>query len=150
MKVIFKKDISSKSTSYRAKNKFYLITKKIKNKLIKLSFGKKISRLCLNMSKNDKLNQMLIFQKKGYSEEIKKHYLKDKSYIHISGEQIITIYNSSGKILNQSFLNKKNFICWIPRNTWHKNQTISKNSFHIESISGPFRRKTDRKYLNIK
>ena len=47
----------------RAKNKFYLINKKIKNKLIKLYLGKKISRLCLNMSKKDKLNQMLIFQK---------------------------------------------------------------------------------------
>ena len=150
MKIIFKKDTASRSVSFRAKNKFYFINKKIKDKLIKLSCNEKISRFCLNMNKNDKLNQMLIFQKKGYVSEIKKNYKKDKSYINISGEQIIKIYNKSGKAISKNFLNKKNFIFWIPRNTWHNNQTISKNSFHIESISGPFKRKADRKYLNKK
>tara|TARA_B110000263_G_C15024613_1_gene381127 strand:+ start:67 stop:519 length:453 start_codon:yes stop_codon:yes gene_type:complete len=150
MKVILKKDNSSKSISYRANNKFYYIDNKIIKKLIQLSQNKKIARFCLNMSKNNKLNQMLIFQKKGYTAEIKKHFHKDKSYTCISGKQKISIHNKSGKIINESILNKQKFIFWIPKNTWHKNETISKYSIHIESISGPFKRKSDRKYLNKK
>ena len=147
MKVILKKDNSSKSISYRANNKFYYIDNKIIKKLIQLSQNKKVARFCLNMSKNNKLNQMLIFQKKGCTAEIKKHFHKDKSYICISGKQKISIHNKSGKIINESILNKQKFIFWIPKNTWYKNETISKYSIHIESISGPFKRKSDRKYL---
>ncbi|MDC0215850.1 WbuC family cupin fold metalloprotein [Candidatus Pelagibacter sp.] len=150
MKVILKKDNSSKSISYRAQNNFYYIDSKVIKKLIQLSQNKKIARICLNINKINKLNQMLIFQKKGYSAEIKKHYYKDKSYICVYGKQKISIHNKSGKKINQNILNKKKFIFWIPRNTWHKNETVSQYSIHIESISGPFKRISDRKYLNKK
>ena len=65
----------------------------------------------------------------------------------ISGTQIIKIFNNKKKIIKSIELNANNFICRIPKNTWHSNMTISKDSFHIEVTEGPFDRKKDNIYL---
>ena len=43
-------------------------------------------------------------------------------------------------------LNKNQNFFYLKKNIFHSNYARSKHSIHIESISGPFNRKTDRIY----
>lgn len=148
MKLTLKKDKKSNSLSYSVSNNFFLLNKKsIKIFLKKKILKNKIARVCLHKSKNEKLQQMIILQKKNYAHPPKKHIKKIKYYMLISGTQIIKIFNSKKKIIKSIELNANNFICRIPKNTWHSNMTISKDSFHIEVTEGPFDRKKDNIYL---
>ncbi len=145
---LFKKDFSSISLSYRSKQNVYTLNNKFfKNKE---AIKHKIFRFCLNKNKNDKLHQMLIFQTNRYKDRIKKHPKKDKSYHLIKGKQIIKIYNNNGTIKKKIILDKNNFFLWIGKNTFHNNVTLSKKSIHIETISGPFKRNSDRIYIKKK
>ena len=141
----FKIDNSSLTLSFRFNKKIQEITKKFLHKKIKIK--KNLYRFCLNKSKNDKLHQMIIFQTKNYIGEIKKHPLKDKSYHLISGKQLITIYDAHGKIKKKIIMDKDNFFLWIGKNVYHTNVALNNKSIHMETISGPFDRKKDRKYL---
>ena len=148
MKLILKKNKASNSLSYSLSNNFFLLNKKfIKNFLKDKILKKKIARVCLHKSKNEKLQQMIILQKKNYAHPPKKHIKKIKYYMLVSGTQIIKIFNSKKKIIKSIELNKNNFICRIPKNTWHGNMTTSKESFHIEFTEGPFDRIKDNIYL---
>jgi cupin fold WbuC family metalloprotein len=142
----FKLDKTGLSKSY--------FSKKNSLKIIDISILKKISvelnkhddsqiRICLHKNKKESIHQMIILQKKGIKAEIKKHKFKDKSYIILKGTQKINIFNSKLKIIRVIFLNKKNQIVWIPKNTIHQNISLTK-TIHIETIKGPFDRKKDR------
>ena len=146
--VLFKKDISAISLSYRAKKNIYSLNNKFLKK--NAEFKNKIFRFCLNKNKKDHLHQMLIFQTDKYKDKIKKHPKKDKSYHLVKGKQLIKIYNKNGSIKKRVLLDKNNFFLWIGKNTYHNNITISKKSIHIETISGPFKRNSDRTYLKKK
>ena len=140
------KDIKSKSLSYRLKPSIHQIDKKI---ILRKSKNNKanISRICLNSSLNDNFHQMIIFQTKKYKTEIKKNVNKDKSFILLHGKQIIRIYNKYKNIKKKIFLDKNNFLCWIKKNTYYDNICVGSKSVHIESLSGPFNKKKDHKYL---
>jgi|ETNmetMinimDraft_20_1059909.scaffolds.fasta_scaffold99941_2 cupin fold WbuC family metalloprotein len=142
------KDKKSKSKSYYLGNKFFVFSNKIiLNKLKKLSNNFQYqARICLHRKKSDKLHQMIIYQPKNLNKIIKKHPKKDKSYFLLDGEQIIEIYNSKKKIIKKILLNKNQNFFYLKKNIFHSNYARSKHSIHIESISGPFNRKTDRVY----
>ena len=142
---LFKKDISSLSLSYRSRQNVFSLDSKFLKK--KKGIKDKIFRFCLNKKKSDNLHQMLIFQTDCYKDKIKKHPKKDKSYHLIKGKQIINIFNNNGSIKKKIILDKDNFFLWIGKNTYHNNITLSKKSIHIETITGPFKRKSDRLYL---
>jgi len=139
--MIFKKNKNSKSLAYtlffKKKNSFDL------KKIYFFLKGKKklISRVCLHKNKKSKLHQMLIYQKKNYKSLIKYHPVKDKSYNLLKGSQEIYIYNKNKKLLKIIKLNSKNNFFFMEKNTIHSNKTTSKDSFHIETINGPFNKK---------
>lgn len=140
------KDRKSFSSSYRMKPSTISLSKK---KLIEISKKNKdnLSRICLNSSPNNKFHQMIIFQTSKYKTIIKKNLYKDKSFILVSGKQLIRIYDKNKKIKKKFYLDKNNFLCWIKKNTFYDNITVGSKSVHIESLAGPFRRKKDRVYL---
>lgn len=149
MKIKYKEDKKSLSPSYSILNNLYsLSANSIKSFLKKKSQKGKIARVCLHKKKSEKIHQMIIFQKYNYVHGVKKHTKKEKLYLLISGSQIIKIYDNKKKIIKTLKLDNNNFICKIPKNTWHNNITVSKESLHIEIIEGPFNRSKDSIYFN--
>lgn len=146
--MILKEDKNSKSKSYNLINSFFLFNKDLILRKIKtLSKGFKFQvRICLHENKKEKLHQMIIYQPQLLNKVIKKHPKKDKSYYLINGTQIIELYDKNKKVIKKIKLNKKNNFLFIKKNTFHSNYAITKNSVHMESISGPFDRKNDRVY----
>ena len=90
---------------------------------------------------------MIIFQKNTYIPTIKKELKKDKSFILLKGRKKIRIYNKNRKIIKSIYLDKSNFICWIPKNTFYDNLSLSKKTVHIESLAGPFNGDKNRVFL---
>ena len=76
-----------------------------------------------------------------------KEIRKDKSFIIIEGKQKIRIYNKQKKVIKSIYLNKSNLICWIPKNTYYDNVSLTTRSIHIESLAGPFDKDKDRTFL---
>ena len=76
-----------------------------------------------------------------------KEIRKDKSFIIIEGKQKIRIYNKQKKVIKNIYLNKSNLICWIPKNTYYDNVSLTTRSIHIESLAGPFDKDKDRTFL---
>ena len=141
-----KKNKNSKSLSFTLNETLKSINiKKIYNFL--KNKRKNISRICIHKNSKSNLQQMFIYQKKNYISATKYHPNKDKSYLLIKGKQKILLYKKNGKLLKRIILNSKTNFCWIPKNITHANQTISQDSFHVETINGPFNLK-DRVYLN--
>lgn len=149
MKIKYKEDKKSLSPSYSIVDSLYLLNNKdTKAFLRKKTLNGKIARICLHKNKLDKIHQMIIFQKKNYVHDIKRHPRKEKLYLILSGSQIVKIYDNNKKKKKTFKLNNNNFICKIPKNTWHNNMTVSKESLHIEIIEGPFNRSKDSIYFN--
>lgn len=141
-------DNNSKSLSYRLKEGINILNHKFLKNLYDKNIKKlPIFRICLNSSAKNKFHQMIIFQKNTYIPKIKKEVKKDKSFILLKGRQKIRIYNKNKKVIQKIYLNKDNFICWIPKNTFYDNLSLSKYSIHIESLSGPFYGNKDRVFL---
>lgn len=146
--MIFKKNKNSKSLSYTLISKKNSINLDIIYNFLKKK-NKIISRVCLHKNSNSELHQMFIFQKKNYKSEIKFHPQKEKSYNLLRGKQEVNIYKKNGKLVNTVKLNSKNNFFFLEKNIIHSNKTLSKYSFHIETIKGPFDKK-DRIYINEK
>lgn len=141
-------DNNSKSLCYRLNEGINILSYKLLKDLYQRKAKKlPIFRICLNSSIKNKFHQMIIFQRDSYKPKIKKEVKKDKSFILLKGRQKIRIYNKNKKLIKKIYLNKYNFICWIPKNTFYDNLSLSKKSIHIESLSGPFYRNKDRVFL---
>jgi cupin fold WbuC family metalloprotein len=144
--MILKRNKKSKSLSYTLIGKENSINlDKIYNFLKKKN--KIISRVCLHRNHNSGLHQMLIFQKKNYKSDTKFHPQKEKSYNLIKGKQKIYIYKKNGNLQKIINLDGKNNFLFMKKNITHSNKTVSEDSFHIETIKGPFNNR-DRIYIN--
>jgi cupin fold WbuC family metalloprotein len=141
-------DLNSRSLSFRLEKGLQVLSKNfLKNFAKKRGNNQPIMRICLNKSSKNNFHQMVIFQNQSYIPVIKKEIRKDKSFIIIEGEQKIRIYNKQKKIIKNIYLNKSNVICWIPKNTYYDNISLTTRSIHIESLSGPFNKDKDRVFL---
>ena len=141
-------DPKSRSLSFRLEKGLQVFSRNfLKNFAKKKGTNQSIMRICLNKSSRNNFHQMIIFQNKTYIPLIKKEIRKDKSFIIIEGKQKIRIYNKQKKVIKNIYLNKSNFICWIPKNTYYDNVSLTKRSIHIESLAGPFDKDKDRTFL---
>jgi len=141
-------DSESRSLSFRMEKGLQVLSRSfLKNFLKKKGINQSILRICLNKSSKNNFHQMIIFQKKTYIPSIKKEIKKDKSFIIIEGKQKIRIYNKKKKVIKNIHLNKSNLICWIPKNTYYDNISLTPRSIHIESLAGPFDKDKDRVFL---
>ena len=141
-------DNESRSLSFRIEKGLQVLSRSfLKNFLKKKGINQSILRICLNKSSKNNFHQMIIFQKKTYIPSIKKEIRKDKSFIIIEGKQKIRIYNKKKKVIKNIYLNKSNLICWIPKNTYYDNISLTTRSIHIESLAGPFDKDKDRVFL---
>ena len=141
-------DNKSKSLSYRLSSGLHLISAEFLNNLEKKKLKNlSIFRICLNSNTKNKFHQMIIFQKNTYIPTIKKELKKDKSFILLKGRKKIRIYNKNRKIIKSIYLDKSNFICWIPKNTFYDNLSLSKKTIHVESLAGPFNGDKNRVFL---
>ena len=137
-------DNESRSLSFRIEKGLQVLSRSfLKNFLKKKGINQSILRICLNKSSKNNFHQMIIFQKKTYIPSIKKEIRKDKSFIIIEGKQKIRIYNKKKKVIKNIYLNKSNLICWIPKNTYYDNISLTTRSIHIESLAGPFDKDKD-------
>ena len=142
IKLLVKKD-KFKKVVFLKKKQIKIINKLDIEKLSK----KKLlstSRICLHKSDNDKHQEMVIWQKKGYYYPIKKNVISDQTFVILSGSLKILIFDKKGKILKSLILNKKNnLIVRIKKNTFFCDIAISANSIHFETKNSIFSKKNN-------
>ena len=142
--MIKKKFIREKNKN---KNTFYFkehSSTKLINQLDILKIKKNAkSRICLHENINSKLQEMIIFHKKGTF--IKPHFHKKaESLLMISGKMEVKIYNSLGEVIENIFISEFNkkintiFLYKFEKNVIHS-QYFYKDSIFKEVTLGPFK-----------
>ena len=116
-----------------------------KNLLDKVSAQAKESpRLRMNynfhQSLEDKCHRFLNAVEPGTKVEIHRHPTKDESFVLLRGRVRVNIYNDDGSIIEDVVLSQENgnYGVDIPKNVWHKLESLESGSVIFECKEGPF------------
>lgn len=71
---------------------------------------------------------------------IHKHPTKDESFVILRGKVRVTTYNDDGSIIEDVVLSQEsgNYGVDIPKNVWHKLESLESGSVIFECKEGPF------------
>ena len=71
---------------------------------------------------------------------IHKHPTKDESFVILRGKVRVTTYNDDGSIIEDVVLSQEsgNYGVDIPKNAWHKLESLESGSVIFECKEGPF------------
>lgn len=116
-----------------------------KNLLDELSAQAKFSpRLRMNynfhQSLDDKCHRMLNAVEPGTDIPIHRHPDKDESFVILRGKVRVTTHNDDGSIIEDVVLSQEsgNYGVDIPKNVWHKLESLEPGSVIFECKQGPF------------
>ena len=95
-----------------------------------------------HQSLEDKCHRMLNAVEPGRMVEIHWHPTKDESFVILRGKVRVTTHNDDGSIIEDVVLSQEsgNFGVDIPKNVWHKLESLESGSVIFECKEGPFSR----------
>lgn len=106
--------------------------------------AKNSERLRMNynfhQSLEDKCHRFLNAVEPGTVVPIHKHPTKDESFVILRGKVRVTTHNDDGSIIEDVVLSQEsgNYGVDIPKNVWHKLESLDENSVIFECKEGPF------------
>ena len=106
--------------------------------------AQKSERLRMNynfhQSLEDKCHRFLNAVEPGTVVPIHKHPTKDESFVILRGKVIVTTHNDDGSIIEDVVLSQEcgNYGVDIPKNVWHKLESLESGSVIFECKEGPF------------
>ena len=106
--------------------------------------AKKSVRLRMNynfhQSLEDKCHRFLNAVEPGTVVPIHKHPTKDESFVILRGKVRVTTHNDDGSIIEDVVLSQEsgNYGVDIPKNVWHKLESLEPGSVIFECKEGPF------------
>lgn len=106
--------------------------------------AKESPRLRMNynfhQSLEDKCHRFLNAVEPGTAVPIHKHPTKDESFVILRGKVRVTTHNDDGSILEDVVLSQEsgNYGIDIPKNVWHKLESLEAGSVVFECKAGPF------------
>lgn len=116
-----------------------------KNLLDQVSAQAKVSpRLRMNynfhQSLEDKCHRFLNAVEPGTVVPIHRHPMKDESFVILRGKVRVTTHNDDGSIIEDVVLSQEsgNYGVDIPKNVWHKLESLESGSVIFECKEGPF------------
>ena len=93
-----------------------------------------------HQSLEDKCHRFLNAVEPGTEVPIHKHPTKDESFVILRGKVRVTTHNDDGSIIEDVVLSQQsgNYGVDIPRNIWHKLESLESGSVIFECKEGPF------------
>ena len=93
-----------------------------------------------HQSLEDKCHRMLNAVEPGTVVPIHKHPTKDESFVILRGKVRVTTHNDDGSIIEDVVLSQEsgNYGVDIPKNVWHKLESLELGSVVFECKEGPF------------
>ena len=93
-----------------------------------------------HQSLEDKCHRMLNAVESGTVVPIHKHPTKDESFVILRGKVRVTTHNDDGSIIEDVVLSQEsgNYGVDIPKNVWHKLESLEPGSVIFECKEGPF------------
>jgi len=93
-----------------------------------------------HQSLEDKCHRMLNAVEPGTVVPIHRHPTKDESYVILRGKVRVTTHNDDGSIIEDVVLSQEsgNYGVNIPKNVWHKLESLESGSVIFECKEGPF------------
>ena len=91
-------------------------------------------------SLEDKCHRFLNAVELGTVVPIHKHPTKDESFVILRGKVRVTTHNDDGSIIEEVVLSQEsgNYGIDIPKNVWHKLESLESGSVIFECKEGPF------------
>ena len=108
------------------------------------SKAKESPRLRMNynfhQSLEDKCHRFLNAVEPGTVVPIHKHPTKDESFVILRGKVRVTTHNDNGSVIEDVVLSQEsgNYGVDIPKNVWHKLESLEPGSVIFECKEGPF------------
>ena len=83
---------------------------------------------------------------------IHRHPTKDESFVILRGKVRVTTHNDDGSIIEDVVLSQKsgNYGVDIPKNVWHKLESLESGSVILECKEGPFVEHEEEGILEVK
>ena len=93
-----------------------------------------------HQSLEDKCHRMLNAVEPGSEIPIHRHPSKDESFVILRGKVRVTTHNDDGSIIEDVVLSQEsgNYGVDIPKNVWHKLESLESGSVIFECKEGPF------------
>ena len=93
-----------------------------------------------HQSLDDKCHRFLNAVEPGTKVEIHRHPTKDESFVLLRGKVRVNTYNDDGSIIEDVVLSQEsgNYGVDIPKNVWHKLESLESGSVIFECKEGPF------------
>ena len=93
-----------------------------------------------HLSLDDKCHRFLNAVEPGTVVPIHKHPTKDESFVILRGKVRVTTHNDDGSIIEDVVLSLEsgNYGVDIPKNVWHKLESLESGSVIFECKEGPF------------
>lgn len=94
----------------------------------------------VHQSLEDKCHRMLNAVEPGTVVSIHRHPTKDESFVILRGKVRVTTHNDDGSIIEDVVLSQEsgNYGVDIPKNVWHKLESLEPGSVIFECKEGPF------------
>ena len=140
-------DKISEEVFYPRQNKFVEISKQDIDLLVKAAEEnpRERARYCTHSSTEDDVHEMVIYHKKGTYIRPHKHLGKTESFLLISGEADVLIFDEDGNLLKARNMGKyetgKDYYYRIPESCYHA-QIFRKDTVFHEATKGPFEKKS--------
>lgn len=93
-----------------------------------------------HQSLDDKCHRFLNAVEPGTVVPIHRHPTKDESFVVLRGKVKVNTYNDDGSIIEEVVLSQErgNYGVDIPKNVWHKLESLESGSVIFECKEGPF------------
>ena len=118
--------------------------------------AQKSDRLRMNFnfhqSLEDKCHRFLNAVEPGTKVEIHRHPTKDETFVLLRGRVRVNTYNDDGSIIEDVVLSQEsgNYGVDIPKNVWHKLESLEPGSVIFECKEGPFVKHEVEGILDVK
>jgi len=105
-----------------------------------------------HQSLENKCHRMLNAVEPGTDIPIYRHLDKDESFVILRGKVRVTIHNDDGSIIEDVVLSQEsgNYGVDIPKNVWHKLESLESGSVIFECKEGPYVPHEEEGILNMK
>lgn len=119
--------------------------------LVKVSTGPRMN-YNFHQSLEDKCHRMLNAVEAGTVVPIHRHPTKDESFVILRGKVRVTTHNDDGSIIEDVVLSQEsgNYGVDIPKNVWHKLESLEPGSVIFECKEGPFVPHDEEGVLEVK
>ena len=103
-------------------------------------------------SQEDKCHRMLNAVEPGTVVPIHRHPTKDESFVVLRGKVRVTTHNDDGSIIEDVVLSQEsgNYGVDVPKNMWHKLESLESGSVIFECKEGPFVEHEEEGILEVK